>query len=122
MPDTDPFDLAAANRVAQRVEGITDEAEDLLNPDLFEHVDQDVCYHLSHLSLPRSCDRRPCLRRPKNRFRSEFGARPSFQGVGAQGMRAQSAISCRLVPFSDLRLPASGNRPLTICQHSQEVY
>src|SRR6516164_153951 len=49
MPDADPLYLAAANRVAQWVEGITDQAEDLPNPDLFEHADQDVCYHLSHL-------------------------------------------------------------------------
>jgi hypothetical protein len=61
MPDADPLYLAAANRVAQRVEGITNQAEDLPNPDLFEHADQDVCYHLSHLSLLRCCHRRhPC--------------------------------------------------------------
>jgi hypothetical protein len=53
MPDADPLNLAAANRVAQQVEGITDQAEDLPNPDLFEHADQDVCDHLSHLSLLR---------------------------------------------------------------------
>src|SRR6516162_8246986 len=57
MPDADPPDLlAAANRVSQRVEGITDQAEDLPNPDLFEHADQRVCHHLSHLTLPRCCD------------------------------------------------------------------
>src|SRR5215470_3566484 len=51
MPNADPLYLAAANRVAQRVEGITDQAEHLPNPDLFEHADQDVCYHLSHVTL-----------------------------------------------------------------------
>src|SRR5262249_12994269 len=56
MPDADPLYLAAANRVAERVEGITDQAEHLPNPDLFEHADQDVCYHLSHLTLLRCCD------------------------------------------------------------------
>src|SRR5215468_986042 len=39
MSYADPFNLAAANRVAQRVEGIADQAEDLPNPDLFEHTD-----------------------------------------------------------------------------------
>src|SRR5215467_2710679 len=34
MPDSDPLYLAAANSVAQRIEGITDHAEDLPNPDL----------------------------------------------------------------------------------------
>jgi hypothetical protein len=58
MPDADPLYLAAANRVAQRVEGIADQAEDVPNPDLFKHADQDVCYHLSHLSLLRCCDGR----------------------------------------------------------------
>src|SRR6516165_1656115 len=55
MPNADPLYLAAANRVAQRVKGITDQAEDLPNPDLFQHADQDICYHLSHLSLLRHC-------------------------------------------------------------------
>jgi len=44
MPDADPLYLAAANGVAQRVKGIIDQAEDLPNPDLFEHADQDVCH------------------------------------------------------------------------------
>jgi hypothetical protein len=39
MPHADPLDLAAANRVAQRVEGIADQTEDLPNSDLFEHTD-----------------------------------------------------------------------------------
>src|SRR5215831_12522391 len=59
MPDADPlYLLAAANRVAERVEGIADQAEDLPNSDLFEHADEDVRYHLSHLSLLRCCERR----------------------------------------------------------------
>jgi hypothetical protein len=80
MPDANPLYLASAHRVAQRVEGITDEAEDLPNADLFEHADQDVCYHLSHLSLLRCCDRRrPCG--VQKIVSQEFGARPSFQGA-----------------------------------------
>src|SRR5262249_41328681 len=52
MADADPlYLLAPANRIAQRVEGIADQAEDLPNPNLFEHADQDVRYHLSHLLL-----------------------------------------------------------------------
>src|SRR5262245_14110785 len=51
MPHPDPLYLAAADRITQRIEGITNQAEDLLNTDLFEHADQDVCYHLSHLWL-----------------------------------------------------------------------
>src|SRR5262245_3796856 len=51
MPHPDPLYLAAADRITQRIEGITNQAEDLLNTDLFEHADQDVCYHLRHLSL-----------------------------------------------------------------------
>src|SRR5262245_54779239 len=51
MPHPDPLYLAAADRITQRIEGITNQAEDLLNTDLFEHADQDVCYHLSHLGL-----------------------------------------------------------------------
>src|SRR6266849_2154406 len=68
----DPLYLAAANRVAKRVEGITDQTEDLPTPDLFEYADRDVGHHLSHLSLLRCCDRRhPCdvrkLIPPRNR-------------------------------------------------------
>src|SRR5215475_8380087 len=51
MPHPDPLHLAAADRITQRIKGITNQAEDLLNTDLFEHADQDVCYHLSHLWL-----------------------------------------------------------------------
>jgi hypothetical protein len=59
MADADPlYLLASANRIAQRVEGIADQAEDLPNPNLFQHVDQDVRYHLSHLLLLRHCKRR----------------------------------------------------------------
>src|SRR5262249_62265845 len=55
MPNADPFYLAAANRVAQRVQRIADQAEDLPNADLFQHGDEDVRYHLSHWSLLRCC-------------------------------------------------------------------
>src|SRR5262249_24431220 len=46
----DPLDRAvAADRVAQRIQRIADQAENLPNPDLFEYADQDICDHLSHL-------------------------------------------------------------------------
>src|SRR5262249_24099998 len=64
VPDADPLYRAAANRVAQRVEGVADQTEDLSNPDLFQHADQNVCDHLSHLWLLRCCGRRPpCARK-----------------------------------------------------------
>jgi hypothetical protein len=79
MPDADPLYLATANRVAQRVQRIADQAENLPNPDLFEHTDQHVCYHLGHLSLLRCCDRRhPCgvqkMNPAKNRRVPQFRA------------------------------------------------
>jgi hypothetical protein len=96
MPDADPLNLAAANRVAQRVEGITDQAEDVPNPDLFEHADQDVCHHLSHLSLLRCCDRRHPCGVPKIDFAQNRGA-----GFISGRRRVVSenvvAIFCRLV-------------------------
>src|SRR5262249_62152367 len=51
MPHPDPLYLAAADRITQRIEGITNQADDLLNTDLFAHAHKDVCYHFSHLGL-----------------------------------------------------------------------
>src|SRR5262245_27897503 len=59
MPDVDPFDLAAANRIAQWVERVPDQAEDLLDPDLFKHGDQSIRHHLRHLSLLHCCEDKP---------------------------------------------------------------
>jgi hypothetical protein len=50
--DADPLYRAVANRVAERVEGISDQTEHLPNSDLLKRVDENVCNHLSHLSLP----------------------------------------------------------------------
>src|SRR5262249_45567681 len=88
MPDADPLYRAAANRVAERVEGITDQAEDLPNPDLFEHADQDVCYHLSHLTLLRCCDR-PHPYGVRKLISPSIGA-CSAQGVGAWCVKTYS--------------------------------
>src|SRR5262245_58984126 len=77
MTDADPLYRAAANCVAERVEGITDQPEGLLNPDLLEHVDQDVCYHLSLLSPPVTVAVLPASRKlvdpPKISARSSAG-------------------------------------------------
>jgi hypothetical protein len=40
MPDPDPFDLASPDRIGQRIEGIADQPEHLLDADLFERADQ----------------------------------------------------------------------------------
>ena len=56
MAHTDPLYFAAANRVGERIEGIADKPEDVPDPDLFQHSDQDVCYRLDHLRLLRCCD------------------------------------------------------------------
>jgi len=81
MPDADPLYLAAANRVAQWIQGIADQAEDLPNPDLLERTDQDVCYHLGHLPLLCCCDSRDRCGVPKIDL-AENRARASVQGVG----------------------------------------
>ena len=51
VADADPFDAAAANRVGERIERVADQAEDLLDPDLLEHADQDIRDCLGHLRL-----------------------------------------------------------------------
>src|SRR5271166_2787792 len=47
----DPFDIAAANRVGERIERVADQSEDMLDPDLLKRADQDVRYRLGHLRL-----------------------------------------------------------------------
>jgi hypothetical protein len=42
MADTDPFDVASANGIGKRIQGVTDQPEYMLDPDLFEHTDQDI--------------------------------------------------------------------------------
>jgi hypothetical protein len=38
VADADPFDVAAANRVGERIERVADQPENLLDPDLLEHA------------------------------------------------------------------------------------
>jgi hypothetical protein len=42
MTDADPFDMASSNRVGERIQGVADQSEYLLDADLFEPTDQDV--------------------------------------------------------------------------------
>jgi hypothetical protein len=46
MADTDPFDLAASDRIPERIERVPDQPEDMLDPDLFEYADQTLCNRL----------------------------------------------------------------------------
>jgi hypothetical protein len=55
------------------------QAEDLPNPDLFKHADQDISHHLRRLSLLRP---EQYLRRPRHRFR-QWIETFSVQGAGA---------------------------------------
>jgi len=51
VTDADPFYVAAANRVSQRIKRVANQCENVLDSDLFEHADQDVCYRLGHPRL-----------------------------------------------------------------------
>src|SRR5262249_16666003 len=48
MAHADPFDLAAPDRVAERVQGVADQAEDVSDADLLERFDQGVGYGPGH--------------------------------------------------------------------------
>ena len=68
---TDPFDIAATNRVRQRVQRVGDQSEDMLDAGLLEHGDEDIRNRFSHLPLlfvssPRSVKwHGRCLRRDR---------------------------------------------------------
>ena len=40
MTDADPFDLAAPDRVGERIERVADQSEDMFDADLLEHANQ----------------------------------------------------------------------------------
>jgi hypothetical protein len=42
MADANPFDLATADRVGKRIEGVANWSKDVSDPDLFERTDQNV--------------------------------------------------------------------------------
>ncbi len=46
VPHADPFDLAVANRVGERVERTTDQTENVPDADLLEDADQQAGYRL----------------------------------------------------------------------------
>src|SRR5882672_475147 len=51
VADADPFDVAAANRIGERIERVADQSEDVLDADLFERANQNACYRLRHPRL-----------------------------------------------------------------------
>jgi hypothetical protein len=42
MAHADPFDVASPDGIGQRVQGIADQSEYVLDPDRFEHADQSI--------------------------------------------------------------------------------
>jgi hypothetical protein len=42
MTDADPLDTGSPDRIGERIEGIADQAEYLLDADLFERPDQQI--------------------------------------------------------------------------------
>jgi hypothetical protein len=40
MADADPLDLASPDRIGQRIQGIADQSENVLDADLFKRADQ----------------------------------------------------------------------------------
>ena len=51
VADADPFDVAASNRVGERIERIADQAEDLPDADLLERSDQHIRNRSRHPRL-----------------------------------------------------------------------
>ena len=51
VADADPFDIAAADRVGERIERVADQCENMLDSNLLEHADQDVRDCPGHMCL-----------------------------------------------------------------------
>jgi hypothetical protein len=51
MTDADPFDSASSNRVGERIQGVADQCEYMLDPDLLKHTHQEIRNRLCHLPL-----------------------------------------------------------------------
>src|ERR1700734_1175658 len=51
VADADPFYLAAADRVGERVERVADQSEDMLDPELLQRADENVRNRLRHRCL-----------------------------------------------------------------------
>jgi hypothetical protein len=67
VANTDPFNIAVADSVSDRIKRVANEAEYLLNANLFEHVDQGMGYCLCHLDLLQLGSFRSFLLRCKSR-------------------------------------------------------
>ena len=52
VPDPDPFNLASADRIGERVEQVADQSEDMLDPNPLQHIDQNIRDCLRHLAAP----------------------------------------------------------------------
>ena len=51
VTNADPFDLAAAHRVGERIERVADQRENLPDADLLKHADQNFRHCLRHRTL-----------------------------------------------------------------------
>jgi len=70
VANADPFDAATTDRIRQRVQRISDQAEHVSNTDLLERADQNVRDCLRHARL-LCCRRGWCAPARRTRFRSE---------------------------------------------------
>jgi len=51
MANTDPLNIAAADRIGERIERVADQCENMLDPNLLEHANQDIRDRLGHRCL-----------------------------------------------------------------------
>ena len=51
MPHADPFDPALAHRVAERIQRVSDQSEDLLHTNFFENFDENFRDGFRHAAL-----------------------------------------------------------------------
>ena len=123
MADADPFDVAAANGVGERIQRVADQSENVLDPDLLERADQDIRNRPGHRCLPfratfgAVCAGRGAYKR-RNRLSQEVRSghaqpekrhdahgRPSGDYAGAlvlsgrRGTKAVPMSSCTVSPF-----------------------
>ena len=65
VSDSDPLDVASADRIGERVERVADQSEDMLDANPLQHIDQNICDCLRHLQLH-------CLSRLARKYRHFF--------------------------------------------------
>jgi hypothetical protein len=51
MAHANPFDLAPAYRISERIERVADQSKNVFDADLLEHTDQNVRHGLGHPRL-----------------------------------------------------------------------